>query len=469
MSAVNRDLATPLPSAIADTHGSWSGSTMTDKARRSNIAVAGLPESAPHVEEALREAGVDPDRLSISKLGTVHRFPAAPPWLLRLTAGTILIAAQSSISAIFPDAPLILIALLQLFAGLVMLMAACEVLVTATERMAARLHWNHYTAGTVAEILSTTPELVVIAFLVPVSPLTAFVICLITIYNNALVFSLYSFFLPKDRYGKFLMPVPITKAGTQILIGGGAMGLVLGLVMLTLNTSPQAKSSFESIDLAFVSLVLLCIFAVYVYKLATSYAREEAEVRENLAMSSSDIQARLDSVYENIRPTSRALIGVLFLAGVAGAFVGGHEVSRFDDIMLDELQFNPILTGLILALFAGMSEYVILWHSHRKREYGIALANAFGGITQVMFLVLPFTLLSIAFYQSFLNPAHPELPLEFSVSNILLLLFLFPTFYTLSSLLENDHTLGILDTVIMTGLFLFLIVLLVTHGANPVP
>jgi uncharacterized membrane protein (DUF373 family) len=134
--------------------------------------------------------------------------------------------------------------------------------------------------------------------------------------------------------------------------------------------------------------------------------------------------------------------------------------------MLSELQFNPILTALILALFAGMSEYVILWQSHRKREYGIALANAFGGITQVMFLVLPYTLFCIALYQTFLNPAHPELPLQFTVSNMLLLLFLFPTFYTFSSLLEEDHTLGILDTVIMTGIILFLIVLLATHGGN---
>jgi hypothetical protein len=115
-----------------------------------------------------------------------------------------------------------------------------------------------------------------------------------------------------------------------------------------------------------------------------------------------------------------------------------------------------------------MSEYVILWQSHRKQEYGIALANAFGGITQVMFLVLPFTLLCIALYQGFINPAHPELPLEFSVSNIFLLLFLFPTFYTLSSLLEEDHTLGILDTTIMTGIFLFLIIVLVSYGTAPI-
>jgi uncharacterized membrane protein len=433
---------------------------------RHGIATAGLPETTPYAEQALRDTGIDPDRLSVAKLGVIYRFSTTPYWLFRLVFGLCLWGSQFFILRQFPQTSPAIVAGMQLVTGLIILMVACEILVTATERLAARYQWNHYTAGTLAEILSTTPELVVIAFIIPVSPVTAFVICLMTIYNNSLVFSLYSYFLPKDTHGKFLMPVPITEAGTQILIGGGAMGLILGLVMLTFNSSGQEKSSFSAIDLAFVSFILLAIFAVYLYKLVTSYAKEEEAVRENLSMSDSDIKARLDSVYEHIQPSSLGMIGALFLTGISGAFIGGHEVSLFAEVMLSDLQMNPILTALILALFAGMSEYVILWQSHRRKEYGIALANAFGGITQVMFLVLPYTLLCIAGYQYFLNPEHPELPLAFSVSNVLLLLFLFPTFYTLTSLLEEDHTLGILDTVIMSGIFLFLIVLLATHGGN---
>jgi len=53
--------------------------------------------------------------------------------------------------------------------------------------------------------------------------------------------------------------------------------------------------------------------------------------------------------------------------------------------------------------------------------------------------------------------------LSFSVPVILLLAFLFPTFYTLSSLLAEDHTFGILDTTILTVIVLLLIVLLLTH------
>jgi hypothetical protein len=36
--------------------------------------------------------------------------------------------------------------------------------------------------------------------------------------------------------------------------------------------------------------------------------------------------------------------------------------------MIKDFEINSILTVLVLALFAGMSEYVILLQSHRKKE-----------------------------------------------------------------------------------------------------
>ena len=74
------------------------------------------------------------------------------------------------------------------------------------------------------------------------------------------------------------------------------------------------------------------------------------------------------------------------------------------------------------------------------------------------------TLGAIAFYQTFINPAHPDFPISFSVPNILLVIFLFPTFHTLAALLENDHTMDILDTVIMVSIVALLILLLVAYG-----
>lgn len=111
-----------------------------------------------------------------------------------------------------------------------------------------------------------------------------------------------------------------------------------------------------------------------------------------------------------------------------------------------------------------MSEYVILWRAHRKGQLRIALANAFGGITQVMFLVLPYTLLVIAGYQAFINPEHPELPLQFSLSSMLLLALLFPVFFVLTALLEEDHTLGSLDTTIMAVIFVLILSIIIVYG-----
>lgn len=433
-----------------------------------NVAAAGLPGAPAAVEDELRRVGIDPDRLSIFHLGhpiELLKYPT-PPWVKRMGLGFALWLVLYGLQVAGIALADWLGAGLSLTVGLIILQGACEALVTASERLAARLHWNHYVAGTVAEILSTLPELVVIAFVVPVSPVTAFVITLITIYNNALVFSLYSYFLPKDKQGKFLMPKPITEAGTQILTAGAAMGLILGLVMLTFSSSPHPKTSFYSVDLIIISIILFTIFGVYLYKLVVNYASEEQEVRETLDLSQEEVEQRLALVYKNVRISPWPIIALLLIVGVCGAVIGGERVAEFAKTAIQDLGLNDVLTALILAVFAGMSEYVILWKSHRKQEYGIALANAFGGITQVMFLVLPFTLLSIAIYQGLITPDHPGLPIHFTLSNIFLLIFLFPTFFVLVELIEEDHTLGILDTTIMTAIILMLIMLLVTYGAD---
>ena len=49
---------------------------------------------------------------------------------------------------------------------------------------------------------------------------------------------------------------------------------------------------------------------------------------------------------------------------------------------------------------------------------------------------------------------------------MLLLMCLFPMFFVLIELLEEDHTLGLLDTTIMVAIFLLLIVLLLSYGAT---
>ena len=170
--------------------------------------------------------------------------------------------------------------------------------------------------------------------------------------------------------------------------------------------------------------------------------------------------------YAGVKRSSYSQIGLLFLLGIIGSVIGGELISRFAEIAISDIGLNKLLTALLLAGFAGMSEYVILWKTHRKKEYGIALANAFGGITQVLLLILPFTFICIGVYQIFTGGIHQELPMIFDVSLILLVLFLFPTFFVLLELIAEDHTFGILDTTIMTSMVAVLLLLLVSYGAS---
>ena len=164
-------------------------------------AAAGLPGASKAAESELRRDGIDPDRLSIIKFGrpaALLRYPY-PPWVHRMAIAAVAWIVIHGLALSGVQFGSWLSAIMALAIGVLVLQAACDAFITATLRLAARLRWDHYVAGTVAEMLSTLPELVVIAFVVPVSPQAAFVIAVITIYNNALVFSLYSFFLPKDH------------------------------------------------------------------------------------------------------------------------------------------------------------------------------------------------------------------------------------------------------------------------------
>ena len=427
---------------------------------------AGLPGATSKVHRILLKAGIDPDRLSILHLGRPPKLLKykTPRWARRMAVAYFLWLVMFLLEHFGVELPIYLNALLSLVVGLMIIQVACQVLVSTTERFAARMRWTHYVAGTVAEILSTLPEIVVIAFLVPVSPLTAFVVAIVTIYNNALVFSIYSYFLPRDQQGKFLMPKPITDSGSQILIAGGVLGLIMGLVMLTFSLEGHPKHAFAAIDLLILAVLLLSIFIIYIYKLVRDMEDEEEEVQATLGLTEDEMELRQELVFKHVKKSSLPFIFFLLALGILGSFLGGERVAEFATLTIDGMGLSGIVAAIILAGFAGMSEYVILWTAHRKQEYGIALANAFGGIAQLLFLIVPFTFLAIAYYQAFVNPGHPDLPIMFSVPNILLLIFLFPTLHTLAALLQNDHTMDILDTAIMFAIVGLLLLLLVTYG-----
>jgi Ca2+/Na+ antiporter len=374
--------------------------------------------------------------------------PALQTWQIVMIAGFLIWAALTAahLAHAIPEelslTALIVLGALQLLAGLAIIQGACEALILAVERLGARYRWDSFIAGTVGEIVSTLPEFVVIIFLVRVDAFAAFLIAVVTIYNNALIFSVYSFFLPKDMKGKFLMPEPITRAGTEVLIAGSGIALVLGLVLLALRSETH-KTELSPFDLGLIALILFVIFTFYMHSLLKYYAHAEPGHRAGL----------LNPARYRV---SWAAIIVMFALGAFGAFAGGESVAAFASIALDRLSLPQVPTALILAFFAGVSEYVIVYKAHKREDTGLALSNVFGGITQVMFLVFPFTLVVIALMGS-------SIPINF-VSTIVLIL-LFPVFFVLFEYLEEDHTLNNLDAAGMVGLFvLTLYVLLFMSG-----
>jgi len=344
-----------------------------------------------------------------------------------------------------------LLAALQLGAGLLVIQGSCEAFIHGVERLGARLKWDGFISGTLGSLLSTLPEFVVIAFLVAVEPLAAFVTAVVTIFNNALAFSIYSFFLPKDRKGAFAMPRSLTIAGGQILIAGGAIALIVGVVML-IHKVGEGKPALDPIDLIGIGAVLLLIYGYYIRTLVQFYGEGKDDVES--------VPPDPDRLGHDTRWPS--IVG-MFALGIVGAYAGGESIGAFAETALGQLGLPTIPTAAALAFFAGLSEYIIVYKSHRRGELGIALSNAFGGLTQVMFMLLPFSMIVIGLFGTVTG--RPEFAVPVTSATLLLMLLLFPLFYVLHEYLEQEKNISNLDAAGMTGIYLLLLYFLFTAAS----
>ncbi len=342
----------------------------------------------------------------------------------------------------------IIFAGIQLITGLLIIQGACEAFLHGVERLGARLKWDGFISGTIGSALSTLPEFVVIAFLVLVEPMVAFVTAVVTIFNNALAFSIYSFFLPKDREGAYSMPRSLAVAGGEILITGAAITLIIGIVMIT-ERHEGIKTAMSGGDLISIGLVLIIIYGYYLLTLIRYYG----EGKDN----SESIPPDPSRLGHDTR--WMAIISMMIL-GIIGAYCGGEAIGTFADTAIKGLGMPMIPTAAGLALFAGVSEYIIVYKSHRRGELGIALSNVFGGLTQVMFLLLPFSLLVIGV--AGLTTGNPQYVVPTNTITILLMLLLFPLFYALHQCMGQEKSLSNLDAVAMTGIYLLLLYFLFT-------
>ncbi len=340
-------------------------------------------------------------------------------------------------------------AFMQFIAGLLILQGSCEAFVTGVERLGARRRWDGFISGTVGSLLSTLPEFVVIIFLIRIDPLAAFVTAVVTIFNNALAFSVYSFFLPKDRKGCYTMPRSLTIAGGELLIAGAAITLIVGVAMMIVRVE-GARTQFQGMDLLLVGTILMAIYGYYVHTLVRYYA-EGLDDKDSMPPD----PERLG------HDTSWQAIWSMFALGIIGAYCGGESIGAFAETMLVGLHLPTIPTSAGLAFFAGISEYIIVYKSHQRGELGIALSNVFGGLTQVMFMLLPFSMVVIGLLGYLSSGDFYAIPINITTS--LLVLLLFPLFYTLHQHIQQEKNLSNMDAVGMTGVYVLLLYFLFTY------
>ncbi|MFT7219256.1 MAG: hypothetical protein ACI8Z1_000870 [Candidatus Azotimanducaceae bacterium] len=100
--------------------------------KQRDTASVGLHKASPDVDQALRNKGIDPDRLSVTRLGLGSHKATVPLWLIRMGFGIMLSAILRLAKYYQLDIPHYLEAMLALILGLIILQAACEVLVVAT-------------------------------------------------------------------------------------------------------------------------------------------------------------------------------------------------------------------------------------------------------------------------------------------------------------------------------------------------
>jgi Ca2+/Na+ antiporter len=336
------------------------------------------------------------------------------------------------------SATTVIFAVMQLVTGLLILQGACEALVQSVEHLGGRLAWDAFVAGTIAEMLATLPEFVVVVFLVQVDPTTAFTVAFITVYNNALIMSVYAFFLPRNREGLFAMPRAITRAGTEVLIAGAGLVLIVGIIKLVGATHLQ-QDVLAARDLIIIAVVLFSVFGLYLHTLVRHHAAAPDH----------------DHGHEPAAHAGWGPIAALFVVGVVGAIIGGDAVSAFADDALNNFKLPSIPTAILLAFFAGVSELLIIYKAHRRRQLAIALSNAFGGVAEVMFLVVPFTMLTIGLFAVFTGNPMYAIPVNFTTTTLVLLIF--PVFFVLLQYLRNEHTFSVLQAGAMTGLYVLLL------------
>lgn len=351
-------------------------------------------------------------------------------------------------------------AYLELVGGIMLIGGACEAFVLSVEGIAHNLNLTDYVSGIYASLASTIPELSVLAFLIIGKQYEmAWILALATIFMNSLVFALYTLVLPKDSRGDFKLPDAIHFVGSDLLSMGAVISLSVGLSMVLVHLFPITAGDtlipqfLDSGELILFGLCLIFVFVAYLYRITKYYGRCDPTSQDPYL--SCDIQHK---------PMPKPKVAVFIFLASLGALLGGEALSSFAHFAINEIGLPIIHAALLLVIFGGTPEYIIVASSHRKDEIEVALSNAFGGIVQVFFVIFAFTMIASGII-GFFDPMHlgsEILPIE--LYSVVLLLFAFPTLFILRVMITDDQKINALESVAMIAVFIMMLYILLFYG-----
>ncbi|HET6612123.1 MAG TPA: sodium/calcium exchanger protein [Kofleriaceae bacterium] len=382
-------------------------------------------------------------------------------WKWGLPAGIIVVALAVAAERAGVHQPILVNALLAI-GGLVTIAGSCEVLILASGGLAGQMRWNDYVTGTIAGLASNVPEVVMIGFVVAADVRVAFVVTLLTLHINALVFSIFCVLMPRDEHGHARLPRAICLLGTDMLAFAAGLIITLGFLMVSMasfGTGAHAGEGLGTWDMVAIAVALLGVEVIYVTGLVRRFSGKSGEPEKDHAPAPDQARAKM---------SWGATLGFGAL-GAVGSLIGGHAVGDFADhlvIYLSSEGVSEMIGAILIAFLAGAASYILVTSAHLKGKSDLALSNVFGAMVQVPFVVLPAVLL----FAAILAPLGvvPTLPhggiLAIDLETVSVVLFAFPTLLMLWKSISDDGSVNRLETATMVGLFGLVLYFLAKHG-----
>ncbi len=382
-------------------------------------------------------------------------------WLSALIVGSVMILA-AMVSGHPSALPAWLHVSLLGLGGLLVVFAACELMILAVDGMGMRLRMNRYVAGTMAGLASNIPEVVMLAFVLAATPRVGFLVTVVTLHVSAAAFGIYSALLPRDASGNAAMPKPLVLLSTDLYACAAGVFFATGTIMLLMfvfDAGAHHGDALNATDLYVLGAALLLVQVVAVTRLVKRFSRDESNSGEG---------EKSEPQMSRSPPSFSAIAGFAVLGIIASVF-GGHAVGGFADVLvtgLDQAGYPKMVGALVLSVFASAGALVMMASAHAKGMYDVALANASGQVTQVPFVVMPFALILLAVFSQTgvipLTPSGGVLPIDLDTVSVMLLGF--PSMLILWKAIQDDGTVNWLETVTMIVIFGLAIYFLAAHG-----